>query len=166
MLESREHAERRGVKIQGQVLGYGRRFEAGWPDKRPSGRAIRQSIEASLAMSGVAADEIACVTAHAMGSAEEDRIEAQAIADALGDVPVTALKSFMGNLGASGNAAELAIGLFGLQKNVVPPTLNYEEADPACPVNVVTSPQIARSGNLLALSHKLTGQAVSLLVSV
>jgi len=164
VLESREHAEQRGVKIQGQVLGYGRRFEPGWPDKRPTGQAIRQSIVAALAMGGVSADEVGHVSAHGLGSVEEDPIEAQAIKQTLGDVPVTAAKSFFGNLGASSNAAELAISLLGMQAGVVPPTLNYEEADPACPVNVVTSPQIPRSPNVLALSHKLTGQAVSLLV--
>jgi 3-oxoacyl-[acyl-carrier-protein] synthase II len=164
VLESRQHAERRGAKILSQVLGYGRRHESGWPEKPPTGQAIRQSIEAALAMGNVAAKEVGHVSAHGLGAVEEDAIEAQAIAETLGDVMVTASKSFFGNLGASSGAAELAISLLGMQNGVVPPTLNYEEADPACPVNVVTSPQISKSPNVLAVSHTLTGQAVSLLV--
>lgn len=164
ILESRQHAEQRGATIYAQVLGYGRRFEPCSPEKPATGQAIRQSIEAALAMSNIPAGEIGHVSAHGLGTIEEDAIEAQAIERTLGDVPVTAPKSFFGNLGASSNAAELAVSLFGMQRGVIPPTLNYEQADLACPVNVVTTPQLSRSPTVLALSHKLTGQAVSLLI--
>ena len=127
---------------------------------------IFEAIEAALAMSHVPASELGHVNAHGLGTVADDAIEARAIEQTLGDVPVTAPKSFMGNLDAASGAAELAISLLGLQHGVVPPTLNYEHPDPACPVDVVTSPQPARSPALLALNHKLTGQAVSLLVSV
>jgi 3-oxoacyl-[acyl-carrier-protein] synthase II len=115
-------------------------------------------------MGSITVEEVGHVSAHALGMVEEDAIEAQAIEQTLGNVPVTALKSFFGNLGASSNAVELAINLDGLQQGIIPPTLNYKEADPACPVNVVTSSLNTKSPNLLAVSHTLMGQAVSLLV--
>ncbi len=164
ILESREHAEQRGATIHAQILGYGRRHEPCLPNCRPTGQAIRQAIEAALAMGKLPASEVGHVCAHGLGTVEDDVMESKAIEQTLGEVPVTATKSFMGNLGASGNAAELAISLYGMQRGVVPPTLNYEQADPACPVNVVASLQSSDKPTVLALSHKLTGQAVSLLV--
>ena len=78
---------------------------------------------------------------------------------------MTAPKSYMGNLDAAAGAVELAISLIGLQHGVVPPTLNHEHPDPACPINVVTTCQPPCSSAVLALNHKITGQAVALLVS-
>jgi len=165
ILESRAHAVSRGARVQASILGYGRRCEPCAQSQKPTGQAIGQAIEAALSSSHVPANEIGHVNAHGLGTVEDDAVEACAIARLLGDVPVTAPKSFMGNLGAAGGAAELAISLLGLKQGVVPPTLNYEKADPACPVNVVADSQVARSPAVLALNHKLTGQAAALLVS-
>ena len=155
----------RGAKPQASILGYGRRCEASSGSKKPTGQAIRQAIDAALAMSHVPASEIGHVNAHGLGTVEDDAIEARAIQLALGEVPVTAPKSFFGNLGVAGGAAELAISLLALEQGVVPPTLNFTKPDPACPVNVISEPQAARSPAMLALNHKITGQAVALLVS-
>ena len=164
ILESRAHAEARGVKPMASVLGYGRRSEPCSDDLKPTGQAIARSIEATLSMSGVAADEIGHVNAHGLSTIDDDAIEARAIQQTLGDVPVTAPKSFFGNLGEAGGAAELAISLLGLEQGVVLPTLNYDQPDPSCPINVVAAPQPSRAPTIMALNHKLTGQAVSLLV--
>jgi 3-oxoacyl-[acyl-carrier-protein] synthase II len=166
VLESQAHAQRRGAKPLASILGYGRRCEASSESKKPTGQAIRQAIEAAVAMSHVPASEVGHVNAHGLGTIVDDAIEAQAIQTVLDSVPVTAPKSFLGNLGAASGAAELAISLLSLRRGVVPPTLNYEQPDPACPVNVVTEPAAARSPAVLALNHKITGQAVALMVSV
>ena len=164
VLESRAHAQQRGAKIQGSVLGYGRRCEPCAATQKPTGQSIRQAIEAALEMSQLPADQVGHVNAHGLATIQDDRIEAQAIEQVLGDVPVTAPKSYFGNLGAASGAAELAISMMGLQQQTVPPTLNYDEPDPECPVNVVSSPQVSRGPIVLALNHKVTGQATSLLV--
>ena len=165
VLESRAHAIHRGAAVQAQVLGYGRRCEPCATTQKPTGQAIRQAIEAALAMGDLSASELGHINAHGMGTIEDDQIEARAIEQVLGEVPVTAPKSFFGDLGAASGAAELAISLLGMKHRVTPPTLNYEQPDPACPVNVVCQPQPARASSILALNHKRTGQAVSLLVS-
>lgn len=165
ILESREHAQRRQAAVQGRVLGYGRRCEPSAISQRPTGQAVRHAIEAALESSHIPASEVGHVNAHGLGTVEDDAIEAQAIRETLGDVPVTGTKSFFGNLGAASGAAELMVSLIGLQQGVVPPTLNYDRPDPACPVNVVTSLQESRSPAVLALNHKLTGQAVALVIS-
>ncbi len=164
VLESRAHAEQRGAKIQGKLLGYGRRCEPCLDNQKPTGQAIRQAIEATLQSSGLSAADVGHVNAHGLATLDDDAIEAQAIVETLGDVPVTAPKSFFGNIGAGGGAVELAVSLLGMQHSVVPPTLNYEDPDSACPVNVVGETQPSRAPTVLALNHKLTGQAVALLV--
>jgi len=166
VLESREHAQQRGARLQGRVLGYGRRCEPCAANQKPTGQAIGHAIQAALGMSHVPASEIGHVNAHGLSTVEDDAIEARAIRDLLGDVPVTAPKSFFGNLGAASGAAELVISLLGLQHGVAPPTLNYNQPDPACPVNVAASPQPSHSPAVLALNHKLTGQAAALVVRV
>lgn len=164
ILESRAHAEQRGATIQGTVLGYGRRCEPAAANKKPTGQAIRQAIEAALEMSQLEADAIGHVNAHGLATVEDDLIEARAITQVLGQVPVTATKSFFGNLGAASGAVELAVSLLGMGQGVVPPTLNYDQPDPECAVNVVSEPQASRAPSVMALNHKLTGQAVSLLI--
>ena len=77
---------------------------------------------------------------------------------------VTAPKSFMGNVGAASGAVELALSLLGLQRGLIPPTLNYDTPDPKCPVNVATELEKSPSPLAMMLSHRTTGQAVSLLV--
>ena len=59
----------------------------------------------------------------------------------------------------------MAISLLALEQGVVPPTLNFTKPDPACPVKVISEPQAARSPAVLALNHKITGQAVALVAS-
>jgi 3-oxoacyl-[acyl-carrier-protein] synthase II len=166
VLESLSHAQRRGAKPQASILGYGRRCENSSASKKPTGQAIRQAIEGALAMSHVPASEVGHVNAHGLGTVDDDAIEAQAIQAVLDSVPVTAPKSYFGNLGAASGAAELAVSLLSLRNGVVPPSLNYEQPDPSCPVNVVTESLAARSSAVLALNHKITGQAVALMASV
>ena len=86
-------------------------------------------------------------------------------ATTLGDVPVTAPKSFFGNLGHGSGMVELAVSLIALAHGVVPPTLNYETPDPECPVNVVTrSRSRPSSRTFVKLNHNATGQAAAVVV--
>lgn len=163
VLESLAHAEQRGAKILGRILGYGRRSEAVPRGKTLTGQSIRQAIQAALEMGHVSPSEVGHVNAHGLSTIEDDAVEAAAIQAELKDVPVTAPKSFVGNSGASGGAIELAISLLGLDKNLIPPTLNCD--DPTASLNVVTSAQSPKTSAILALNHKLTGQAAALLVS-
>ncbi|MCC6493195.1 MAG: beta-ketoacyl-[acyl-carrier-protein] synthase family protein [Pirellulales bacterium] len=168
VLETRDHARARGARPLARLLGHGRRHEPPAIESyRPTGRSIVQAIDAALRMADLKASDVGHVNAHGLSTQIDDRIEAEAIQKTLGDVPVTAPKSWMGNIGPAGGAVELAVSLLGLQqRGQIPPTLNYETPDPKCPVNVVTEFATAATPLILALSHKTTGQAVSLLVAV
>ena len=170
VIEARDHAERRGARIRGRILGAASRCEPHRPGAPRTGSAVRLVIEAALAQSaiagGPAAAELGHVNAHGGGSVEADRIEAAAIAALLGDAPVTAAKSFFGHLGAGGGAVELAASVLGLEHGLVPATLNYETPDPRCPVNVVhKAPLAGRPGTALALNVCSMGQAAAVVVA-
>jgi 3-oxoacyl-[acyl-carrier-protein] synthase II len=164
VLELEQHAKARGVKPLARLLGFGRRHEAATESYQPTGRGIELAIEAALEMAGANAGDVGHVNAHGLSTDIDDRIEAAAIRQTLGDIPVTAPKSYFGNLGAASGAVELAVSLLGLERGVIPQTINYDTPDPDCPVNVVTKPTPTQSKTVLALNHRTTGQAVSQLV--
>jgi 3-oxoacyl-[acyl-carrier-protein] synthase II len=166
MLESREHAERRGAKILARIAGFASRYEAPGGAWQPrTGRAIGQSIEAALASSGLRAADIGHVNAHGESSIEPDRSEAQAIGQTLGDVPVTALKSYFGDLAAASGAVELVGSVLALANGRVPPTLNYERPDPRCPVNVIHGELLpVERPTAIALNQSNTGQAAAMVI--
>ncbi|MFM8704822.1 MAG: beta-ketoacyl-[acyl-carrier-protein] synthase family protein [Planctomycetia bacterium] len=166
VLESRAHADRRGARIRGRLLATASRCEPRSPHRPRTGSALRLAIRAALDAADLSPDGLGHVNAHGIGTPEADRIEAEAIAAELGGVPVTAPKSFFGQLGAGGGAVELAASVLCLEAGIVPPTLNYETADPLCPVTVVQGgPRPARSGTALAVNLCSMGQAAAVLVA-
>jgi len=166
VLESRDHAERRGIRPLARVAGWASRYEASAESLAPTGDAIGRAIGAALRMAGLESYHVGHVNAHGNSTLEDDRAEAQAIRRTLGDVPVTAPKSYFGNLGHGSGAVELCVSLAALAHGVIPPTLNYETPDPECPVNVVTEPRPAESRTFVALNHNTTGQAAAVVVTV
>jgi 3-oxoacyl-[acyl-carrier-protein] synthase II len=165
VLESRTGAEARGAKIYARVLGFASTFEPRRNGQPLRGLAIRNAVRQTLAAAGVRPDQVSYVNAHGMSTTHDDQIEAQAIRDTLGDVPVTAPKSYFGNLGAGAGAVELMASVLGFPGGSAPPTLNYEYPDPQCPVNVVHGGPLSRPGPIvLKLSHSISGQSVALLL--
>jgi 3-oxoacyl-[acyl-carrier-protein] synthase II len=166
ILERREFAEARGAKILARVLGFGRSYQRNPAGLLPTGGAIANSIDGALRSAGLAAGQIGHVNAHGASTIDHDRVEAQAIRNCLGDVPVTAPKSYFGSLGAATGAVEMAASVLGAAEGVVPPTLNYRRPDPACPVNVIHD-QPLRTDNTTALilNQSETGQTAAVLIS-
>jgi 3-oxoacyl-[acyl-carrier-protein] synthase II len=166
VLESRQHAEARGARIRGRVLGYSSGFEPHMNGAPRRGTAIRASIENALRSAGIESHDVGHVNAHGLSTIENDRAEAQAIRQVLGDVPVTGLKSYFGNLGAGTGAVELAASVLALEHGQVPATLNYEHPDPECPVNVVRGePLRSATGVAIALNQATTGQAAAVVIA-
>jgi len=165
ILESRRYAEARGATILARILGYAATFEPSRNGRPLRGSAIRQAIAGALRDAHITAADIGHVNANGLSTIHDDRIEAQAIRDLLGDVPVTAPKSFFGGLGAGAGAVEMAVSVLAMQDALVPPTLNYEHPDPECPVNVVRG-QPLRAGKPIALllNHTSLGQAVAMVL--
>ena len=164
VLETREHALARGARIRARVLGYGCAF-APAGDGPGAASGIEASIRQALAMASCAPHDVGHVNAHGISTQSGDRLEAQAIRAVLGDVPVTAPKSYFGNLGSGTGAVEAVASVLALEQGLVPATLNYEKPDPRCPVNVIRSqPLSGPQRAALLLNQSPMGQAAALLL--
>lgn len=170
ILEAESHALRRGARILGHVLGAGSACvidRAGHPNLR---RAMMLAMSDALRDAGVEPQDIGHLNAHGLATPEADPLEAAAILDVFGDygrkIPVTALKSYFGNPGASCGTLEVAGSLLGLSHGVVPRTLNFETPDPACPLNVVAGESLPVSNRLfLKVNVTRTGQASAIVIA-
>jgi 3-oxoacyl-[acyl-carrier-protein] synthase II len=127
--------------------------------------AIRRSIQDALHASQVSPDQLSHVNAHGLSTPQADADEARAIEHVLGQVPVTALKSYFGNLGPAGGLVELVGSVLALSQQQVPRTLNYCTPDPRCPIHVVHRHPVANSGRyVLKLNQSSTGQTAALVI--
>ena len=166
VIEAREHALARQARIRGRLLGTASRCESRARHHGLTGSSLRQAIQAVLASTGLAPGDIGHVNAHGASTVEMDRVEASAIAAVLGNVPVTAPKSFFGHLGAASGTVELVASVLGLERGLVPHTLNYETPDPLCPVQVVSGEPLAgRPPTAVAVNLCSTGQAAVVAVA-
>jgi 3-oxoacyl-[acyl-carrier-protein] synthase II len=166
LLESRQQAAARGAKIYACILGGASSYEPLARGAKPEGLAIRRTIQAAIRDAGLEPADVGHVNADGLSTLHEDRIEARAIRDLLGDVPVTAPKSFFGNLSAGSGAVELAVSLLAFQQGTIPPVLNYCRPDPECPINVIRDQPIPVGKPVaLVLSHSRTGHSMGLVVA-
>jgi len=165
ILESGQHAQTRGANVLARILGYACTFEPVRNGKPLEGRAIRKAIVGAVPDAGLAPEEVGHINAHGVSTRLDDKIEAAAIHDTLGEVPVTAPKSNFGNLGAAAGAVETAVSVLALEHGLIPPTLNYQQPDPECPVRVVHGePLNSDRPTALILNHTRFGQAVGVVL--
>jgi 3-oxoacyl-[acyl-carrier-protein] synthase II len=144
VLEDLAHAQARGVHVYAELAGYAaycEAFHATAPE--PDGVAVAALLNAALAASGVAPEEVDHINAHGTGTVPNDRTEARGIRRVFGDrggeIPVTSIKSMVGHcLGAAG-AVEAAALALTIDRGVIPPTIHHTRTDPECPVDVVAN---------------------------
>ena len=171
ILEDRAHAEQRGAKILGRVLGSGSSCVNDSQQLANYRQALTNAMRAALRDAGLRPDQIGHINAHGLGTQAVDIAEAQAILDVFGDelgrrIPVTAPKSFLGNAGAGSGLLELVASIVGLSHGVIPQTLNYETPDPACPLNVVAKSRETSNRIVLSVNVTRIGQAAAAIVEV
>ena len=163
-LETRRHAEARGAKILARIAGWG---AACTPpaNGQPNGEAVKIAVRKALAAAKLKPQDVGHVNAHGDSTLAGDRVEAQALAEVLPGVPVTALKSYFGNLLAGGGAVELVGSLVALAQGAVPPTRNFEQPDPQCPIEVVRDRWLPSDRPTAVLVNQTPfGQAVALVL--
>lgn len=164
ILEGRKSAQRRGAAILARVAGFGSAFGRD-PAGGTTSQAVRQSIERALNDAELSAADVGFVVAQGRGTKRDDVLEAQGIRAALGDVPVTATKTYYGNVGSGGGALDAVAAIEALLHGVIPPTLNYAHADADCPISVVHgAPQPVSKPVAMVLSQTPMGQAVALVI--
>lgn len=151
VLESLDHARRRGARIHAEVIGYGASSDAYHVvASHPEGEGALLAMKRALQSAGVSAAEVDVVSAHATGTQVGDLAETIALKKLFGEqasrIPVTANKSMTGHMfGAAGGAEAIAL-IQSLKEGVIPPTINLDHPDPACDLDYV--PHQARQARL------------------
>ncbi len=162
VLETRAHAENRGARILARLRSAVCTFEPAAFHGGPASNALERAMGAALAEARIAPNAVGFVKANGLGTIEDDAREAAAIRATVGGTPVTAPKSLFGNLGAAAGIVETIAAVLALEAGEIPPTRNYAEPDPNCPVHVVHSePQPLQRPNGLVLGASGTGQTIA-----
>jgi 3-oxoacyl-[acyl-carrier-protein] synthase II len=150
VLESAEHAARRGATVYATAAGVGYSADAhhiAQPD--PAGTGAKLAIGRVLADAGLSAEQIVHVNAHATSTQAGDVVEAQAIAAVLGTaasgVVVSATKSMTGHLLGGAGALESVAAILALRDRVAPPTINLEDPDDDAGLRIAAEPVELRS---------------------
>jgi 3-oxoacyl-[acyl-carrier-protein] synthase II len=157
VLESREHAERRGADIIAEIAGYGASADAHHvtqPD--PDGHGASLAMRAALASADASPDQVDYINAHGTSTPFNDRVETIAIKETFGveakRVPVSSNKSQLGHLLGAAGAVEAAATALTIRHGLIPATINLYEPDPECDLDYV--PEGPRATKVcLALSN-------------
>jgi len=157
ILESLEHAERRGAPILAEVAGYGMSGDA-YHITQPAedGDGAYRVMKAALRDAGIESQAIGYVNAHGTSTPLGDAVETRAIKRFFGErakrVPVSSTKSMTGHLLGGAGGLEAGISILALRDQILPPTINYEHPDPECDLDYV--PNTARKAEIqYALSN-------------
>jgi 3-oxoacyl-[acyl-carrier-protein] synthase II len=159
VLEELEQARARGATIYAEVLGYGASNDAhhmAQPD--PDSVGVSEMMRAALRRAGVEPERVGYINAHGTSTPLGDAAETKAIKDVFGDhayeFAVSSTKSVMGHCFGAAGAIEAAMCALAIHHGVLPPTINYENPDPACDLDYV--PNEARAVEVdVALSNAM-----------
>lgn len=159
ILESLEHAQKRGAKIYAEVVGYGSTCDAyHMTSPSPDGEGAARAMELAITEAGIAKEEVSYINAHGTSTPVNDKYETTAIKRVFGDysknVPVSSTKSMVGHLLGAAGAVEGVICIKALQEGFIPPTIGYSVPDPECDLDYV--PNVGRKADLkYAMSNSL-----------
>ena len=157
VLESLEHAQRRGAPILAEIVGYGMSGDANHiTQPAEDGDGAYRVMRAALRDAGVAPERVSYVNAHGTSTPLGDSIETIALKRVFGDhakrFAVSSTKSMTGHLLGGAGGLEAGISVLALRDQILPPTINYEHPDPSCDLDYV--PNHARKGDVeYALSN-------------
>lgn len=149
VVESYERARKRGAKILAEIAGYASTCDA-YHRVAAKEDAIEpaRAMKLALAKAGVSEDAVQCINLHGTATKMNDSVETKAVKLVFNGrskkINTTALKSMIGHPQGACGAAGVASGLFTLQEQFIPPTINYETPDPACDLNYTPNKGVVR----------------------
>ena len=160
VFEEYEHAVKRGATIYAEVAGYGNscdahHYTAPRPDGIPASKAIRMALEEA----GYTADDTLYINAHGTSTPLNDKTETNAIKLAIGEdnarkALISSTKSMTGHMLGAAGGVELIATALAVKHGIVPPTINYKEADPECDLNYVPNKAV-KADVTIAASNSL-----------
>jgi len=149
VLESLEHATRRGAKIYAEVLGVGASADAHHVTApHPEGLGARLAMERVLAEGGLVAEQVDAINMHATSTPLGDTAESRAVKTVFGSRPggvsTTSTKSMTGHMLGAAGAVEAIASILSIVHGIVPPTINVSELDPECDLQYVINKPLRR----------------------
>jgi 3-oxoacyl-[acyl-carrier-protein] synthase II len=150
LLESLEHAQKRGAKIYAEMVGYGSTCDAyHMTSPSPDGEGAARAMDIAIKEAGITPGEVSYINAHGTSTPLNDKYETIAIKTVFGEntkVPVSSTKSMTGHLLGAAGAIEGIISVKSLQEGFIPPTVGYSVSDPDCDLDIV--PNVGRKADL------------------
>jgi len=151
VLESLEHAEKRGAKIYAEILGYGATADAYHiTAPAPEGEGAYQAMKLALADAGLSPDDIDYVNAHGTSTQLNDKFESIAIKRLFGErayrIPISSTKSMIGHLLGAAGGVEVIATVMSIIRGKVHMTRNFEEGDEFCDLDYI--PEGSRDLNI------------------
>jgi nodulation protein E len=152
VFEELEHARARGATILAEVRGFAMSSDA-TDIVNPNQRGAVRAMRGALRDAGLAPEDVGYINAHGTGTTANDRTECAAVREVFGPAAdalmISSTKSMHGHLIGGTGAVELLACLMALNEGVIAPTINYEEPDPECDLDVV--PNTARERRVRAV---------------
>ena len=146
VLETEEHAKSRGATILGELAGYGSTNDA-FHVTQPSegGAGAVKAMQLAMEDAGAEPEEVDYINAHGTSTPFNDKNETVAIKTVFGDharkLKISSTKSMTGHLLGASGGIEVIAALKAIEKQIIPPTINYMTPDPDCDLDYV--PNIA-----------------------
>ncbi len=140
VLESLEHAKKRGAPILAEIAGAGWTFDA-YDATAPQSETEAVAMRTALKDAGVKPEEVDYINAHGTSTKLNDVSETRAIKMVFGEraykIPISAHKSMFGHMVTAGGAVESIGAVLTLMNGIIPPTVNYKTPDPECDLDYV-----------------------------
>src|SRR5688572_28009395 len=160
VLEELEHAKARGARIYAELAGYGNTADANHiTAPAPRGEGAARCMRMALRSARLNPDQISYINAHGTSTPVGDVAETEAVKDVFGDharkLAISSTKGATGHMLGAAGAVELAICAMALANDIVPPTINLENPDPACDLDYV--PHTAREMKVEAIINNSFG---------
>ena len=171
VLESLESALARGATVLGILRGCGEKADDFHRTRsKPDGSPAIAAVKAALADAGLSEDEIDYINAHGTSTPENDKMEHLSLSTVFGErisqIPISSNKSMIGHTLSAAGAIEAAFSLMTMREGVIPPTINYDNPDPAIALDVVPNrKREAKVGTVLSNSFGFGGQKTCLVMA-
>ncbi|TWH33697.1 MULTISPECIES: beta-ketoacyl-ACP synthase [unclassified Aminobacter] len=171
VLESLESALARGAKVLGIMAGCGEKADDFHRTRsKPDASPAIATVNAALADAGISADDIDYINAHGTSTPENDKMEHLSLSTVFGErmkkLPISSNKSMIGHTLSAAGAVEAVFSVLTMQNGVIPPTINYDNPDPAIELDVV--PNVKREAEVrtvLSNSFGFGGQNACLVMA-